>query len=102
MIEEEGYATITAASGPDAIKAVDTHRPHLVLLDVSMPGMDGFEVLETLARRGGPKPKVIMLTAMSEEHHRRRALQLGAVDYFCKGSFNVETLLCRVAEHVAA
>lgn len=82
-----GYETVTADGG----------RTALVLLDVAMPGMDGFEVLRRLkARHNGATPPVVMLTAYGDEANRGRAAPLGAAGYFVKGRLDLNRLLAAV------
>lgn len=68
-----------AGNGPSALRALEKLAPDLVLLDVQMPGMDGFEVVRRVA---GPLPSVVFVTAYSE--HALRAFEIGAVDYLLK------------------
>src|ERR1700683_4766322 len=62
LLSEDGYRVRTAASGVEALRMVEEREPELVLLDVSMPGMDGVEVLHQLRARRGGGPPGIMLT----------------------------------------
>ena len=76
-------------SGAAALSFVVVKHPSLVLLDVTMPGMDGFETLERLrATPGLAAVPVVMFTAMTDERCRRRAFELGATDYWVKGDFD--------------
>jgi two-component system sensor histidine kinase/response regulator len=67
LLAEDGHRVRTAASGAEALRKVEEKEPELVLLDVSMPGMDGLEVLRRLRARRGGGPSVIMLTAARRE-----------------------------------
>jgi two-component system response regulator (stage 0 sporulation protein F) len=78
-----GYAVATASSGAEALVVARREPPHLVLLDVRMPGMDGVEVLRQL-RALEPPPAVIMVTANEDADLAREMLQLGAFDYVAK------------------
>ncbi len=81
-LDLEGYITLEANDGLQALEKVRDHNPDLVLLDVEMPGMDGFE---TLARvREISDAAVIMLTVRSDEEDRVKGLDLGADDYVTK------------------
>jgi two-component system sensor histidine kinase/response regulator len=85
LLSEDGHRVRTATSGLLALKAVNEREPELVLLDVSMPGMDGVEVLRTLRARRGGGPAVIMLTAARREPHAIEAgLREGADAYLTK------------------
>jgi two-component system KDP operon response regulator KdpE len=80
--EMQGARVIEAHGGAEALKAAREHLPDLVVLDVMMPGMDGFAVLREL-RRTSDVP-VIMLTVQADEADRIRGLDLGADDYMAK------------------
>ncbi len=93
-LELDGYRVIEAHSGPDALEKVRTNLPHLVILDVMMPELDGFETLEML-REVSDVP-VIMLTVRADEEDKVRGLRLGADDYVTK-PFSARELTSRVA-----
>jgi DNA-binding response OmpR family regulator len=92
-LEIHGYAVFGAHSGEQALDALREKLPDLVILDVLMPGLDGFEILQEI-RRLSSVP-VIMLTARSEEDHKVRGLALGADDYVTK-PFGQKELLARI------
>ncbi len=81
----EGYEIVTAQSGAEALELVALHRPDLVLLDIMMPGMNGYQVTNRLkgdpATRGIP---VVFFTAMDGRDTRKRALAAGAEDVLIK------------------
>lgn len=81
-LELEGCRVIIASNGREALDRVREHMPDIVLLDIMMPGMDGYEALRRL-RQFSSVP-VIMLTAKNEEDDRIRGLELGADDYMGK------------------
>jgi len=81
-LEQDGFEVVEACNGTQAIDKLRTTLPDLVLLDVMMPDLDGFTVLERI-RDIGSTP-VIMLTAKGEEDDRVRGLELGADDYVTK------------------
>ena len=78
-----GYEVITAGDGEEALRKVKEGRPHLILLDVLMPKMDGLEVLRQV-REIDKEVGVIMVTGMAEEEIGRQAMALGAFDYIVK------------------
>jgi DNA-binding response OmpR family regulator len=93
LLERRGFAVAEAADGKQALQAFYEGRPDLVLLDVSMPGLDGWATLERI-RELSDVP-VIMLTARSEELEKTRGLRAGADDYVTK-PFGRQELLARV------
>ncbi len=84
-LAKAGYRVSTAANGPDALKAAREERPDIVILDVMLPGVSGYDVLAELRRREETRDVgVILLTARREEPDRIRGLSLGADDYLTK------------------
>ncbi len=81
-LDLEGYLTLEANDGLQALEKVRDHNPDLVLLDVEMPGLDGFETLKRI--REVSDAAVIMLTVRADEEDRIRGLDLGADDYVTK------------------
>jgi two-component system KDP operon response regulator KdpE len=92
-LEQDGFKTISAYNGTEALEEVRKNLPDLVLLDVMMPDIDGFEVLSKL--RLASNVPVIMLTAKGEEDDRIRGLELGADDYITK-PFSPREMVSRV------
>ena len=94
-LEGAGYVSITSTMDPHAVR--ELHREHrfdLILLDLEMPGMDGFQVLQGLAEsEEADFPTVLVITA--EPLHKRRALKAGAKDFFSK-PFDLAEVLLRV------
>jgi two-component system, OmpR family, phosphate regulon response regulator PhoB len=96
-LARSGYRVSTAANGQDALKAVREERPDVVVLDLMLPGVSGFEVLRELRqRRDTADVGVILLTARREEIDRIKGLTLGADDYLTK-PFSPQELTLRVA-----
>ena len=92
-----GYRVTTAASGRDALAAAREERPDLVVLDLMLPGLSGYDVLTELRRREETKEiGVILLTARKEEPDRIKGLSLGADDYLPK-PFSPQELVLRVS-----
>jgi DNA-binding response OmpR family regulator len=92
----QGYEVLAASSGEQALASIAARLPELVLLDIRLPGMDGFEVCRQLKARAGTRDlPVIFLTAVTEMRQRVEGLKLGAVDFVSK-PFQVEELLARV------
>jgi adenylate cyclase len=96
LLTGKGYAVVTAASGPEALARVEAERPDLVLLDVVMPGMSGYEVCRKI--RENPATgflPVIMVTALDPAQERITGLEAGADDFLTK-PINQPELLARV------
>ena len=96
-LAKSGYRVSTAATGPEALRAARDERPALIVLDLMLPGMSGFEVLEQL--RADPATSgiaVLMLTARRDEPDRIRGLSIGADDYLTK-PFSPQELVLRVS-----
>src|SRR4051812_42549987 len=86
LLEYMGHHADCVCSGADALGYLSMVRPHLVVLDVSMPIMDGLEVLRAMRRRPDlAKLPVVMYTALSDEKVRTQAMELGARDVLIKG-----------------
>jgi two-component system OmpR family response regulator len=92
-LRNEGFEVQTCLDGISAISLLQDFRPHVVILDVMMPGMDGFEVCRLLKKMDNVA--VIMLTARDEVDDRVKGLNLGADDYMAK-PFSFEELLARI------
>jgi two-component system KDP operon response regulator KdpE len=92
-LRKEGYEIITASNGEEALLRAEEENPTLVLLDIMMPKMDGFEVCRRL--REWSEVPIIMLSAKGEESDKVKCLDLGADDYVTK-PFGGEELLARV------
>jgi DNA-binding response OmpR family regulator len=95
-LKQAGYAVTTAADGAEALKKARTQAPALILLDVMLPEMDGFEICKTLRLDAATaKVPIIMLTAKAAEIDRVLGLELGADDYLTK-PFSPRELVLRV------
>lgn len=92
-LEQAGYRVSTAANAEDALALAERDRPHLVLLDIGLPGMDGLEALRRF--RGHADVPVIFLTARRRELEQALGLELGADDYVTK-PFDRDVLLARI------
>ncbi|MEQ9348305.1 MAG: response regulator [Thalassospira sp.] len=96
LMEKEGYEVSVATDGQTAIKMIAHDIPDMVLLDVMMPGCDGFEVVR--AARADPRTKripIMMLTAKTREVDRRKGLELGVDDFVTK-PFSTRDVVARV------
>ncbi len=93
-LQADGYAVATAGRGEEAMAYLEDNRPDLIVLDLMMPGMDGFETLRRI--RATSQVPVILLTARAGDHDKLRGLEGGADDYMTK-PFNPDELAARVA-----
>ncbi|MBI2529155.1 MAG: response regulator [Candidatus Rokubacteria bacterium] len=100
FLATKGYEVYSAESGPEALNALDTFKPDVVLLDVSMPEMDGVETLKRLVALS-PRLPVIMVTANADVGVTSKLLALGAADYIPK-PFDLEYLDQAVTIQVSA
>ena len=89
-LEPEGYKTVRAADGHAALAAVEVSMPDLILLDVQMPGIDGWDVLGQLRAKAGPQRSIVVMTGQYEG--QERALESGAQGYLAK-PFDLDDLL---------
>lgn len=83
FLTSKGYEVDTATNGQTAIAKMKEMRPHIVLLDIIMPGMNGFDTLKEM-KKIDPAIAVIMATAVSDEIVANRTIELGAYDYIMK------------------
>ncbi len=100
VLESVGYTVITAASGEEALARAVEERPGLILLDIMMPGIDGWETLSRL--KDNPESReipVIIFTAREHSRGRQLAREMGAADYFQK-PFEPDELIAIVEEHL--
>ena len=96
VLREKGYEVATASGGHEALTKAQVDRPDLVLLDIMMPQMDGWEVLKLLrVDEGTSQIPVAMLSARTEAKDRVQGLQEGAIDYICK-PFSLQELLGKI------
>jgi DNA-binding response OmpR family regulator len=100
-LEAEGFILNRVSNGEEALSAALEFRPDLILLDVMMPKVSGFDVLDIL--RNTPDTasmRVIMLTALSQESDKARAEELGADDYLVKSQVVIADVVERVKHHL--
>ncbi len=97
-LSREGYDTLEAYDGPTGLQLALEQNPDLVLLDLMLPGMNGFDICTKIRQNGSSIP-VIMLTAREEEADKVLGLELGADDYITK-PFSMRELLARVKANI--
>jgi two-component system, OmpR family, alkaline phosphatase synthesis response regulator PhoP len=92
-LEAEGYQTFAARDGLQALQEISAHHPKLMVLDIMMPNMDGWTVLEEMMKLPREeRPRVVMVSALSSPRDRSKAAELGA-DAFVPKPFNVDDLI---------
>jgi DNA-binding response OmpR family regulator len=101
-LQAEGFEVKRVDNGEDALADATAFKPDLVLLDVMMPKVSGFDVLDIL--RNTPETanlKIIMLTALSQESDKKRAEDLGVDDYLVKSQVVIGEVIERIKNHLA-
>lgn len=102
-LQAEGFDVKRVSNGENALASAIEYRPNLILLDVMMPKVSGFDVLDIL--RNTPetaKIKVVMLTALSQDNDKERAQKLGADDYLVKSQIVIADVVERIKHHLTA
>ena len=100
-LEDEGVSFLSAENGEQALEIIQSENPQLVFLDVMMPKVSGFDVLDII--RNTPETanlKVVMLTALSQEADRKRAEDLGVDDYLVKSQVVITDVIDRLKHHM--
>jgi DNA-binding response OmpR family regulator len=100
FLRESGFQALTAINGARAFEQIQSRPPDLILLDVIMPGIDGFEICQKL--KANPETSdipIIFMTSISDTVSKVKGLELGAVDYIIK-PFQSEELLARIRSHL--
>jgi CheY-like chemotaxis protein len=100
-LDGNGYRIVEAADGAEALDLVHQEQPDLVLLDIVIPGLDGFEVCRRLKAEIAPYMPVLLLTGFDQQSHRERASQAGA-DGFVTKPFSPAALLALIDRTLAA
>ena len=99
VLDGEGYEVLTATNGIMALELLQEERPELILLDMKMPGMDGWEFARRYAELPAPRPPIVVVTAAQDAS--RRAAEIAAQGYLAK-PFGIDDLLGVIDSHVAA
>ncbi len=96
ILDKQGYTTHSVSNGEAAIQFVETHLPELILLDIMMPGMDGYKVCEKLKLNERTRDiPIIFISALSDVVDKIKAFSVGGVDFITK-PFQLEEVLARV------
>ncbi len=102
-LKKEGFNVEVAVDGREAVKKAGEFKPELILLDIILPIMDGFEVLKQIRSHKDESVKktpVIMLTNLGQEEDSKKALALGANDYLVKAYFTTEDIIQKVKKRL--
>lgn len=100
-LQAEGFDVKRVANGEDALAAAISYKPDLVLLDVMMPKVSGFDVLDILRNTAETANlKIVMLTALSQDADRKRAESLGVDDYLVKSQVVISDVIERIKHHL--
>jgi DNA-binding response OmpR family regulator len=95
--KEKGFEVDTARDGKTALEKINSFNPDVLLLDLVLPMLDGFEVLEELKKRGSvPRAKTIILTNLGQKEDVERGMNLGAHDYIIKAHFTPSEVVEKV------
>ena len=97
-LERKGYRTLEAYDGEEGLRKARTEKPDLILLDIMLPKMIGFDVCEAL-RKDGDNVPILLLTAREEEDDKVRGLEIGADDYITK-PFSMREVVARVEANI--
>ncbi|MBI5037468.1 MAG: response regulator [Candidatus Kerfeldbacteria bacterium] len=101
-LRNSGFNVSVAISGDEALRKAETERPDIILLDLMLPGKDGFAVLEELKLKDGTKDiPVVILSNLGQESDRARGTALGAVDYLVKSDVGLMDLVDKVNHYLA-
>ncbi len=101
-LKHEGFAPEVVANGEDALNALEHATEYsLMLLDLIMPRVDGFTVLSEMKRRGIGIPPVMVLSNLGQEEDRRKAKELGAVNYFVKSNTPISEIVSAIKQALA-
>ena len=100
--EQEGFKVVTHDRGDGVVELAASEQPKIILLDIIMPGLDGFSVLKQLKQASGTKDiKVVMLTNLGQDEDRIKGTELGAIGYVVKSSRTPGEVVKLVNEYLA-
>ena len=102
-LKRHGYAVLTAADGEEALRAAQSELPDLILLDLIMPKLNGFDVLQALKKEPPTAHiPVIILSSLGQDRDVQQAMDAGAAAYFIKTDLSLQALVQRVEETLTA
>ncbi|PIQ40557.1 MAG: response regulator [Thalassolituus sp. CG17_big_fil_post_rev_8_21_14_2_50_53_8] len=99
VLESANYSVREAANGTHALTLAEEIKPQLVLMDITMPGMTGYQVLDQLREKYGSELPIVMVSALPENEEREIALARGATDYISK-PFDIPSVLRSVKQYL--
>lgn len=94
--KERGFEVVTATNGKQGLTKINDEKPNIILLDVVMPTMDGFDVLQEIKKTGKAGMKIILLTNLGQKEDVERGISLGADDYVIKAHFTPSEVVNKV------
>ncbi len=95
----EGFLVVVAEDGPKGLRLAEKEKPDIILLDILLPRMDGYEVLQNLKANNKTKDiPVLLLTNLSQRNDIQRGIELGAVDYLIKAHFMPSEVVAKTKE----
>ncbi len=101
-LERSGFGVHVATNGEDALRLMGEAKPDLILLDLVMPKMNGFQFLEEYKKtKGKKKARVIVLSNLGQEEDRVKAEALGAEDYFVKADMSLKQIVAEVEKYLS-
>lgn len=101
-LEKEGFDVKGAMDGEEGLKYAKEMVPHIILLDLMMPRMDGYQVLEALQKNTSLKKiPVVILSNLGQQTDIKRGMDLGAIDYLVKANLSIEEVVEKVLEYTS-
>ncbi len=96
------FEVVSTMDGSEAISLINKSKPDLILLDIVLPGIDGFTILKQLKEKSDTKDvPVIILTNLGQDGDRKKGFDLGAIGYFVKSSMNLEDISKKITQALA-
>ncbi|EKD48355.1 MAG: phosphate regulon transcriptional regulatory protein PhoB [uncultured bacterium] len=100
-LEQEGFEILLATDGEEAVSLVNSENPSVILLDVMMPKISGFEVLETVRKNPATKDiPVIIMSNLGQESDVKKGLNLGAQDYLIKSNLDMDQIVTKIRKYI--
>lgn len=101
-LEKEGYQIEVAVDGESAISTIETYRPDLILLDLLLPGLDGFEVLKKIKAGEFKTVPVIIFSNLGQKEDIEKAKALGVDDFLIKANFTLDDVVAKIKTFLGA